>query len=121
MECTFCKIIDGTIPSYTIYEDDIVKVFLDINPDVNGHALIIPKKHFKDIFDIDKNTLSHIIETAKKLEPTFEKKLNSKGISLQQNNGILQEVKHFHLHLKPGYDKNVAKMDVEDIFHQIMN
>ena len=53
MECIFCKIINEEIPSYTIYEDDKVKAFLDIEPDVNGHTLIIPKKHYQDIEDID--------------------------------------------------------------------
>jgi len=49
MDCIFCKIINGEIPSYTLYEDDVVKVFLDVNPDVNGHALVVPKKHYQDL------------------------------------------------------------------------
>ena len=53
MNCIFCKIISGDIPSYTIYEDDIVKCFLDINPESPGHSLIIPKTHYQDITDID--------------------------------------------------------------------
>ena len=67
MECLFCKINKGEIPSYTIYEDEVVKVFLDINPKHNGHTLIIPKKHYKDIEDIDMDTLSHIMKIAKKM------------------------------------------------------
>ena len=51
--CIFCKIVKGEIPSYTIYEDEIVKCFLDINPLSTGHTLIVPKKHFRDAFDID--------------------------------------------------------------------
>ena len=57
MNCIFCKIINGEIPSYKIYEDEQVLIFLDINPDTNGHTLVIPKTHYQDIFDIDKNTL----------------------------------------------------------------
>ena len=53
MDCIFCKIVNGEIPSYTIFEDDIVKVFLDVNPDSNGHLLIIPKKHFLGLKEID--------------------------------------------------------------------
>ena len=53
MDCIFCKIINNIIPSYTIYEDDLVKVFLDINPKANGHCLIVTKNHFLDIDDID--------------------------------------------------------------------
>ena len=55
MDCLFCKIINGDIPSKTIYEDSLVKVFLDINPNTNGDMLIVPKKHYENIFDIDKN------------------------------------------------------------------
>ena len=66
--CIFCKIIDGSIPSKTIYEDEIVKVFLDINPLNPGHTLIIPKKHFKDFDDIDLETLNHIMKVAKEIK-----------------------------------------------------
>ncbi len=121
MECIFCKISNGEIPSYTIYEDDTVKAFLDANPDANGHTLIIPKKHYQDLFDIDEKTLMHIIKIAKKLDPTFKEKLGAKGVTLVQNNGILQEVKHFHLHLKPGYSGNHKKMKIEDIYEKLHN
>ena len=67
MDCIFCKIIKGDIPSYTIYEDDIVKVFLDVNPMSPGHMLIIPKKHFDNLDDIDFDTLTHINEIDKKM------------------------------------------------------
>ena len=58
MDCLFCKIINGEIPCYKVYEDDIVLAFLDVNPDSLGHTLIIPKKHYQDLMDIDSNTLS---------------------------------------------------------------
>ena len=66
MECLFCKIINGEIPSYKIYEDDYTYAFLDINPDSNGHTLIVPKCHFTDLDDIDLDTLKHINESSKK-------------------------------------------------------
>lgn len=116
MECIFCKIINGSIPSYTIYEDEIVKCFLDINPDSNGHTLIIPKKHYKDITDIDSNTLNHIMDTAKKLKKLLEDKLNIDGLTLIQNNGCVQEVKHFHLHLKPVYNQKQDLIEVSKIY-----
>ena len=118
MECVFCKIIEEEIPSYTIYEDDKVKAFLDINPDVNGHTLIIPKKHYKDISDIDDATLMHIMDVAKYLRSLLETKLNIDGLTLVQNNGDIQEVKHFHLHLKPYYKKEQVLLDVEDIYQK---
>lgn len=115
MNCLFCKIINGEIPSYKIYEDDLVYAFLDINPDSNGHTLIIPKKHYLDMDDITQDTINHIIKIAKKLKKQLEEKLKPDGITLIQNNGDIQEVKHFHLHLKPYYKNN--KIDnVEKIF-----
>lgn len=118
MDCIFCKIVNGDIPSYTIYEDDCVKCFLDINPESNGHTLIIPKKHYKDLFDISNDTLIHIIEVVKNLEKLYKEKLNIDGITLIQNNGDAQEVKHFHLHLKPYYNSNNL-LDVKEIFEKL--
>ena len=103
MNCLFCKIINKEIPSYKIYEDEIVYAFLDINPDSVGHTLIVPKKHYLDLNDIDINTLKHIMEIAKLLKKRIEEKLNCDGLTLIQNNGEIQEIKHFHLHLKPFY------------------
>lgn len=116
MNCVFCKIINGDIPSYTIYEDEIVKVFLDINPDCNGHTLIIPKKHFVNIDDIDNNTLNHIFNITRKIKNILENKLNIDGLTLIQNNGDVQEVKHYHLHLKPFYKKKQPLKDVKEIY-----
>ena len=123
MDCIFCKIINGEIPSYTLYEDDVVKVFLDVNPDVNGHALVVPKKHYQDLFDIDNDTLMHILEVAKKMDNLFKEKLGSEGLTLIQNNGLPQEVKHFHLHLIPAYSgkDQLELVNVEDVYNQIMN
>lgn len=116
MDCLFCKIIKGDIPSYTIYEDDIVKVFLDINPDSNGHVLIIPKEHTLDFLSISDVTLQHINIVAKKIIPKLMSLLNANGITLVQNNGDVQEVKHFHLHLKPYYSKKEEIKPVEEIY-----
>lgn len=113
--CIFCKIINGEIPSYTIFEDDLIKIFLDINPTSNGHCLVIPKKHFLDINDIDSEYLNHIFTVVKEMLPILESKLNYDGISLCQNNGFVQEVKHFHLHLIPKY-KNSKKLSVEEVY-----
>lgn len=129
MDCLFCKIANGEIPSYKIYEDDIVLAFLDINPDSDGHTLIIPKKHFKDLDDIDDETLNHVNKIAKKSKKLLEKKLNCDGMSLLQNNGTVQEVKHYHLHLKPYYnEKKSIEMiknskyineNIEEIYNKI--
>ena len=102
-DCLFCKIINGEIPSYTIYEDDIVKVFLDINPSTNGDCLIVPKKHFTNMYDIDDNTLLHINKTARTIGKLLKEKLNCEGITLVQNNDYGQDIKHYHLHVTPRY------------------
>ena len=119
MDCIFCNIIEGKIPSYTIYEDSILKVFLDVNPDCNGHVLIIPKKHITEINDMDLETWNHLLKIIKETKLLLEKKLNIDGITLVQNNGMVQEVKHFHLHMKPFYKEKQAILPIEDIYEKI--
>lgn len=103
MECIFCKIANGEIPSKTLYEDDTVKVIMDINPVVDGHILVIPKKHYTDFMELDKDVINHILEVAKKLTPVLMDKLSKKSVTLLVNYGDDQSVKHFHLHLLPNF------------------
>ncbi len=114
-DCIFCKIVNGDIPCMKVYEDDICLAYLDINPDSDGHTLIIPKKHYKDIYDIPSDTLSHIYEVSKDIMKLLEEKLGCNGFSLLQNNGDIQEVKHYHLHIKPYYNE---KKSMELIKHK---
>ena len=108
-DCIFCKIIKGEIPSYTIYEDELVKVFLDVNPVTNGHMIIIPKKHYENAFDIDTNIISHSVNLIRdKLYPIIKEKLKADGLTISQNNGFCQEVKHYHIHLIPRYENDNA-------------
>lgn len=120
MDCLFCKIINGDIPSYTIYENDYVKCFLDINPVSMGHTLIIPKKHFLDINDIDSEYILKVQEASKEVVKLLNKNLKPDGVKLVQNNGNLQEVKHYHLHVIPSYIKNKRNKNVEEIFKTIV-
>ncbi len=106
MECIFCKIIKGEIPSYTIYEDDTVKAFLDIYPKSNGHTLIIPKQHFENLYDMDVETLSQIEVASQKVGKLLKEKLGCDGITRLQNNEYGQDVKHYHMHLIPRYQKD---------------
>lgn len=115
MDCIFCKIIKGEIPSYTIYEDEKVKVFMDVNPVSNGHLLIVPKEHFVTIEDIPNDILYHINDTAKKMYKVLKEKLNVDGLTVSQNNGLGQEVKHYHMHLIPRYIDEKAKIEYLDI------
>jgi len=110
MDCIFCKIAKGEIPSYRIYENEDVLVFLDIKPFTKGHCLVIPKQHFENIFDIDENILQKIIVVTKKVSGIIKNTLNADGIRLSQSNGKTagQEVMHFHLHIIPRYkDDNI--------------
>lgn len=103
--CIFCKIIDGKIPSRTIYEDEDFKVILDANPASKGHALILPKNHYANLYEIDEEVLAKAAKLAKKLTGHMTKKLECDGFNLLQNNGEVagQTVFHFHLHLIPRY------------------
>lgn len=114
----FCKIIKGEVPSYTIYEDEIVKVILDVNPKSNGHSLIIPKEHYKDLYDISDEGLNHIMKVSKEISKLLVSKLHPDGITLVENNGIRQEVKHFHLHVVPVYKEDTS-ISVEEVYNKI--
>ena len=103
MDCLFCKIIEGSIPSKTIYEDDLVKVFLDINPNTNGHCLIIPKKHLVTVNELEDEIITHILKVEKEMYKLLKEKLNIEGLTIVQNNDLGQEVKHLHFHLIPRY------------------
>lgn len=114
--CIFCKIINKEIPCKLIYEDEIVMAFLDINPVSVGHTLIIPKKHYKDLDDIEENTINHIMKVAKELKIKIEENLKPDGLQLVQNNGNLQEVKHYHLHLIPNYEKD-NNLSIDEVYN----
>ena len=126
-DCIFCKIIKGEIPSMTIYEDDVVKVFLDINPTTNGDTLIVPKKHIENMLDLDDKTLSHIHKISKEIYNVLKEKLNIDGLTFVQNNFYGQEIKHYHVHLIPRYKNDDVKQlsnkeilkEVKEEFNQI--
>ncbi len=109
MDCLFCKIINNEIPSEIIYEDDIVKVFLDIKPNTNGDSLVVPKKHFKDFREIDNETLIHMHDVIKKLYPIYQEKLHCEGLTICHNTDYGQEIKHFHIHFIPRYHNDDIK------------
>lgn len=111
--CIFCKIIEGMIPSNTIYEDQEFKVILDVNPASKGHALILPKKHYSDIYDIEEQVAARVMMLAKKLASHMTDVLNCDGLNILQNNHEIagQTVFHYHMHLIPRY-KNAKNGDI---------
>ena len=104
-ECIFCKIANGEIPSKTIYEDDDFRVILDIGPATRGHALILPKEHYNDLFEMPEEMAAKAVILAKKIAVKLKDSLHCDGLNLVQNNGSCagQTVLHFHLHLIPRY------------------
>lgn len=117
MDCLFCKIIKGEIPSYKIYEDEVVISFLDIHPKSNGHTLIIPKKHFTDFTELDSETILHINMVAKNITTLLEEKLGTTGFCINTNYLDTQEIKHFHLHIVPSSKERVK--NVEEIYNKL--
>lgn len=119
MDCIFCKIVNKDISSYTIYEDEVVKCFLDIKPINNGHLIIICKKHLIDIEDIDIDTLNHINIISKNMYKLLKNELNFDGLKVVQNNGMNQDVKHYHVHLIPYYKKERPLLSLEEVYQAI--
>jgi diadenosine tetraphosphate (Ap4A) HIT family hydrolase len=113
MDCIFCKISKGEIVSVKVFENENIFAFLDINPLTKGHCLIIPKKHFENIFDIDKEILNEILFTAKKIAETLKSSLGANGVNLFNASGLSaeQSVMHFHLHIIPRYENDGLKMN----------
>mgnify|MGYP000056656249 FL=1 len=103
--CIFCKIANGEIPSATLYEDEDFRVILDLGPASKGHALILPKEHFKDLYELDDEVASKALVLAKKMITKLTDVLGCDGYNIVQNNGETagQTVFHFHIHLIPRY------------------
>ena len=108
--CIFCKIANGEIPSATIYEDEEFRAFLDLGPATRGHALLVPKEHFGNLFEMDEEHCKKAILLAQKLGCRMKEKLHCDGLNLVQNNGTAagQTVFHFHMHLIPRYENDKA-------------
>ncbi len=123
-DCIFCKIVNNELPSYKVYEDDCVLAFLDIKPTALGHTLIIPKKHYENIFDIEDDVLKRIANVSKIIASNMIKNLEDvKGVNIFQSNGTAAEqvVLHYHMHVIPrreadGFRINSCSksLDIED-------
>lgn len=103
MDCIFCKIIKGEIPSYKIYEDDMTYAFLDIACDSYGHTLVIPKKHCVNVLDCDKEYLEATIDTVKKISGHYVDDCGFEGVNVLNASGesAQQSVFHLHFHIIP--------------------
>ena len=108
--CIFCKIANGEIPSATLYEDEDFRVILDLGPATKGHALILPKNHFANLFEIPEDIEAKAFVLAQKMATKMKKVFDCDGFNIVQNNGTTagQTVFHFHIHLIPRYDNDGA-------------
>lgn len=106
--CIFCKLASGEIPTATIYEDDDFRVILDLSPASKGHALIIPKEHYRNLYDLDDSLASKVMVLAKKMANKMTNVLGCSGFNIVQNNeeAAGQTVFHFHMHLIPRYEND---------------
>lgn len=104
--CIFCKIANGEIPSRTLYEDDDFRVIMDLAPATKGHSLILPKNHYKNVYEIADDTAAKVLPLAKKMATLMTEKLGADGFNIVQNNNEVagQTVFHFHVHLIPRYN-----------------
>lgn len=110
--CIFCKIANGEIPSYTLYEDDMFRVIFDLSPASKGHALVLPKEHFRNLFDIEEKYAKEAMLVAKKVTAAMKEVLGCDGFNVLQNNEEVagQTVFHFHMHLIPRYENDNLKI-----------
>ena len=107
MDCIFCKIRDGEIPSYKVYEDDEVLAFLDITQGTKGHTLLIPKTHVKNVYELDETLASTLFARVPKIARAIKEAFNPIGINIVNNNDQpLQSVFHYHIHLIPRYEND---------------
>ena len=135
-DCIFCKIANGIIPSHTLYEDEDFKVIFDLAPVSKGHALILPKKHFGNIYELDEEVASKVFVLAQKMAKAMSTAFECDGFNILQNNNEAggQTVFHFHMHLVPRYKNDGALKfgkagettdeklnELEEIVKQVLN
>lgn len=106
--CIFCKLASGEFSSATIYEDDLFRVILDISPAFKGHALLLPKRHMENIFELDGEESELALSVIKEVSLAIKKTLRCDGINVLQNNGTAagQSVFHLHFHMIPRYEND---------------
>jgi histidine triad (HIT) family protein len=111
-DCIFCKIVAGEIPSHKIDEDDKTLAFMDINPWTRGHALVIPKEHSRNIYDVDPEDLAAVHITAQRVAQRMRERLNCDGMNILQSSEpvAMQTVFHTHLHVIPRYSDDGLRL-----------
>ncbi len=117
MDCIFCNIVNGEIPAYKIYEDENVLAFLDITQGTKGHTLIIPKKHIKNVYELDEETIINVFKVVPMIANALKKAFSPIGLNIINNNDQPhQSVFHFHLHLIPRYENDGMQLSTVNNF-----
>lgn len=119
-DCLFCKIANKKVDAKILYEDEDLMVILDAYPDTDGHTLVIPKKHYEDIYSIDPEVFLKIFTTGKEKAQTLMNKLDKSSLTFLINYGDAQAIKHFHLHLLPDFMHKEHKYSKEEIYDKLM-
>ena len=119
-DCLFCKIANKEVDAKILYEDEDLMVILDAYPDTDGHTLVIPKKHYEDIYSIDPEVFLKIFTTGKEKAQTLMNKLDKSSLTFLINYGDAQAIKHFHLHLLPDFMHKEHKYSKEEIYDKLM-
>jgi histidine triad (HIT) family protein len=111
-DCIFCRIIAGEIPSQRIDEDERTVAFMDVNPATRGHALVVPRRHARDLLDIDEDDLAATFAAARRLVERMSERLNADGVNLLNSCGraAWQTVFHFHVHVIPRYQGDPLRL-----------
>ena len=111
-DCIFCKVLSGEIPSERVYEDEHVIGVMDINPWTRGHAVVFPRKHATDLFEIEGDELGRVAVAAKRLATKMRDTLDCDGVNLLQSNGraAWQTIFHLHFHVIPRYDDDPLEL-----------
>ena len=110
--CIFCKIIKGEIPSYTMYEDENVKVILDIAPAAKGHAVLLVKEHVANVFELNAELAAKVFAVVPKVASALKEELGCDGMNILQNNGVAagQTVFHLHIHFIPRWNDDTVNI-----------
>jgi histidine triad (HIT) family protein len=113
-DCIFCKIVAGELPSELVQEDDHTVAFMDINPWTRGHALVIPRNHSPNLYEVGEDDLRHTSSAAKRLALRMKERLRCDGVNLLNaaEPAAWQTVFHFHLHVIPRYDDDPLQLPV---------
>lgn len=116
-DCIFCKLANGEIETNTLYEDDDFRVIFDVSPATEGHVLILPKKHYANVFELPEELASKVYVLAKKVAAALKEITGCNGVNILQNNGEAagQTVFHFHMHVIPRYHEEILKWNQKEI------